>query len=95
MSNLKLTDKGILSVIRESLKGILGDSSAWALDFYADPQIALKNPRTYATLVGNVLGGGTERLMTNLIETLYRKVGVEPVAGASLEECIRAIRLRA
>jgi len=93
MPDLKLTEKGIVNLIKEQQAGILGPSSAWALEFYADPWIAVKNPSAYVVLLRNLLGAGAENLLSQLTKSLYRKVGMDSSRESSLEECIRKIRL--
>jgi hypothetical protein len=82
----------ITQMIRITMTLTLGESASRAITFYADPQIAMKAPDRYERTLENILGEGAKLLIKTVTETLYHEAGMEPVAGATLRDCIEAIR---
>ncbi len=93
-ANLSRENAGDSTVrmIRESLIAVIGESPARALDFYVDPHIAIADSAEYTKMLKVVFGGGAEVLMGKIAEVLYRKMGIEPVAGGTLADCIRFLK---
>jgi hypothetical protein len=91
-SSPEVSSEKIVQVIRLTLSATLGEFSSRAITFYADPQIAIRSPDQYETTLESILGDGTKLLIRSITEALYQKAGMEPIAGATLKDCIEAMR---
>jgi hypothetical protein len=92
MPTTKLSNDQILQTMHTSMSRSLGDVSLAGMDFFADPHIALDNPTEYVRIMQSVLGSGAELMLRDVIDSIYRQAGMEPVPGSSLKDCIKTVR---
>jgi hypothetical protein len=82
----------IVEVIQTLLEKNFGRTAAKAIDFYADTDIALTNPKEYTRILLNIFGQGTEHLLTAIITGLGERFGVKVSEGTTLDEVIGSLR---
>ena len=72
-----------------------GATSARAIDYYADTNLASTSPAEYRRALRQVFGAGTGHLLSVVVSGLGRDFGIEVQEGTSLEELIETLRPRA
>jgi hypothetical protein len=94
MPSTKLSNEQILQTMHTSMARSLGEVSLAGMDFFADPHVALDNPTEYTRMLQGVLGSGAELMLRDVIDSVYREAGLEPVPGSSLKDCMATVRDR-
>jgi hypothetical protein len=92
MPSTKLSNDQILQSMHTSMARSLGEVSLAGMDFFADPHVALDNPTEYTRMLHGVLGSGAELMLREVIDSIYRQAGMEPVPGSSLKDCMNDVR---
>ena len=85
----------IVEAIRTLLERNLGQTSARAVDYYADSRVASRDPAEYTKTLLAIFGAGTGHVLAALVAGLGEEFGVEVHEGTTLDELIRALRPRA
>jgi hypothetical protein len=89
-----MTDK-ISSTIQQTLKKQLGESSARAIEFYADSRLAASDPVMYSRLLGGILQAGAPTMDGALSGALSSEFGLKQEPPQTLVETLRVIMKRA
>jgi hypothetical protein len=85
-------DDMLIKSINESLEGFFGATTAIAVNFYVDANIAVANPDQYAKSLGKMFGPGAPLLLDRIKKDLSQKTGTPQDSAKSFGDLIGFLR---
>ncbi len=87
-------DDIVLEAINGSLITIFGEDAARSVNFYIDPNIALKDAEAYVGSLRRMFMEGTNLIVLRICERISQLTGLAEIGGSNLGEFLSEVRGR-